>query len=760
MLRNWPLYKPVIAAVNGFCTAGGMEMLGGCDIRVACPEAKFAVMEPKRGLFAGGGTTVRLPRQIPWPQAMEFLLCADLIPAERAYEMGLLNAIVPRDQLLDKAREYAARMIANAPLAVQATKESALKGLYVDEDAITQVREAARALRAALEQIDAADPATAQGAIAASVEVLDQARQGAAHRVREGEPHLERDLPDRGRQGRPAGVRREAQAGLDRRSERCDRSAHAVHHRGRARTRGIREDVGDAGAPEPLEMWEHVARLAERDAGKPGCSARSTASRSCTARRGSTTTRSRASRERLGADPRHRHYSGIGGTTTQQLVNGTSRSDAARRDGPRADHERRGAGHQAAAQAAGRALRRVVRARRALAVPVGVAARPDRGRARGVPGLAHVRACSTTPGAHVSASASTTYRAEIGEMLAPMTQIAARNPHAWYRVERTAAEIVDARPDNRMVGYPYTKYMVSVMDVDMAGALVARDARARRRARHPARSARVPARLVLRARSGARRRSTPTSRARRRWRAASAEALRVAGASVDDVALLRSLLVLRELAALRVRRARHRASTIRAGVTVTGGLPYHGGPASGYLTHSIAAMVERLRAEPEATGLVSGVGMHMTKHVFGVYWATPGPVAPPDAERRAGRGRPRRADRGRRRARRRRDGRRVLGRARSRRRARMGAARVRPPGGARTYAQVRDARPVCRRGGDRARRTHGDASTPRTVDGPDGHKPSRTYAILVSVVANVDGDRQALRGDRDQPCADHVVGRG
>ena len=172
VLRNWPLYKPIIAAVNGFCTAGGMEMLGGCDIRVACPEAKFAVMEPKRGLFAGGGTTVRLPRQIPWAQAMEFLLCADLIPAERAFQMGLLNAIVPRDQLLDAARAYAARMVANAPLAVQATKESALKALYVDEDAITQIREAARALRAALEQIDPADAATAQGAIAASVEVL------------------------------------------------------------------------------------------------------------------------------------------------------------------------------------------------------------------------------------------------------------------------------------------------------------------------------------------------------------------------------------------------------------------------------------------------------------------------------------------------------------------------------------------------------------------------------------------------------------
>ncbi|HWS47294.1 MAG TPA: enoyl-CoA hydratase-related protein [Acidimicrobiia bacterium] len=165
VLRNWPLYKPVVAAVNGFCTAGGMEMLGGCDIRVACPEAKFAVMEPKRGLFAGGGTTVRLPRQIPWPQAMEFLLCADLIPAERAFAMGLLNAIVPREALLDNAREYAQRMIANAPLAVQATKQSALQGLYFDEDVTKQLRAAVRELRAAV--ADGADPV-------AAAEILDR----------------------------------------------------------------------------------------------------------------------------------------------------------------------------------------------------------------------------------------------------------------------------------------------------------------------------------------------------------------------------------------------------------------------------------------------------------------------------------------------------------------------------------------------------------------------------------------------------------
>jgi enoyl-CoA hydratase/carnithine racemase len=146
-----------------------MEMLGGCDIRVACPEAKFAVMEPKRGLFAGGGTTVRLPRQIPWAQAMEFLLCADLIPAERAFEMGLLNAIVPRDALLDAAREYARRMIANAPLAVQATKQSALQGLYFDEDLTRQLRAAVRELRQAVaegadaEAVAAAPPPSFSG---------------------------------------------------------------------------------------------------------------------------------------------------------------------------------------------------------------------------------------------------------------------------------------------------------------------------------------------------------------------------------------------------------------------------------------------------------------------------------------------------------------------------------------------------------------------------------------------------------------------
>ena len=132
VLRGVKLYKPIVAAVNGACVAGGMEMLGGCDLRVAVPEAYFGVMEPKRGLFAGGGTTVRLPRQIPYPAAMEFLLCADRVPAQQALSMGLLNAVVPGDELRAKAEEYARRITVNGPLAVRKTKESVLRGLATD----------------------------------------------------------------------------------------------------------------------------------------------------------------------------------------------------------------------------------------------------------------------------------------------------------------------------------------------------------------------------------------------------------------------------------------------------------------------------------------------------------------------------------------------------------------------------------------------------------------------------------------------------
>jgi len=129
VLRNLKLYKPIIAAIDGPCVAGGMEMLGGIDIRLATPRATFGVLEPKRGLFAGGGTTARLPRQLPYAAAMEFLLTAEAFPASRALELGLLNEVVEPDQLMDRAHRWAERILANGPLAVRATKESVVRGM-------------------------------------------------------------------------------------------------------------------------------------------------------------------------------------------------------------------------------------------------------------------------------------------------------------------------------------------------------------------------------------------------------------------------------------------------------------------------------------------------------------------------------------------------------------------------------------------------------------------------------------------------------
>jgi len=129
VLRNVKLYKPIIAAVDGPCVAGGMEMLGGVDIRVATERATFGVMEPKRGLFAGGGTTARLPRQLPYAAAMEFLLTAEAFPASRALELGLLNEVVDPEDLMPTALRWAERILANGPFAVRATKESVVRGM-------------------------------------------------------------------------------------------------------------------------------------------------------------------------------------------------------------------------------------------------------------------------------------------------------------------------------------------------------------------------------------------------------------------------------------------------------------------------------------------------------------------------------------------------------------------------------------------------------------------------------------------------------
>ena len=127
LLRDFELYKPVIAAVNGFALAGGTEILQAADIRVACPEASFGLSEAKRGIIPAGGSLVRLQRQIPFAKAMEILLTGEAISAQEAHRVGLVNEIVPQKELLDRAKAVAQTIAENGPLAVQKIKEALLR---------------------------------------------------------------------------------------------------------------------------------------------------------------------------------------------------------------------------------------------------------------------------------------------------------------------------------------------------------------------------------------------------------------------------------------------------------------------------------------------------------------------------------------------------------------------------------------------------------------------------------------------------------
>jgi len=129
--EEFKLYKPVIAAINGICAAGGLEMMWNTDLRVCAEDAWFQLAEPRRGLFPGGGATVHSVRQLSWGNAMEVLLLADRITAARAYEMGLVNRIVARDRVMAEARSLAETICRNGPLAVRACKRSAKESTFL-----------------------------------------------------------------------------------------------------------------------------------------------------------------------------------------------------------------------------------------------------------------------------------------------------------------------------------------------------------------------------------------------------------------------------------------------------------------------------------------------------------------------------------------------------------------------------------------------------------------------------------------------------
>ena len=215
------------------------------------------------------------------------------------------------------------------------------------------------------------------------------------------------------------------------------------------------------------------------------------------------------------------------------------------------------------------------------------------------------------------------YRRELGELLAPLSAVAAADPdNAWFPVARSATELIQPEPTNRMVATPFTKLMTAVMDVDMAAAvLVATHGRAD--------DLGVPAdKRVYLWGTGADE-EPPTMAARPDlWRSpalGSAATGALGSVGIDDVAHLdlyscfsASLNFARDALGI----------TDDRGLTVTGGLPYHGGPGSNYATHALAAMTETLRRDPGSYGLVTGVGMHMTSHAAALWSTMPPPGVP------------------------------------------------------------------------------------------------------------------------------------
>ncbi|MBW2696992.1 MAG: acetyl-CoA synthetase [Deltaproteobacteria bacterium] len=217
---------------------------------------------------------------------------------------------------------------------------------------------------------------------------------------------------------------------------------------------------------------------------------------------------------------------------------------------------------------------------------------------------------------------------QIGQLFAPMTKIAAANPRAWFRREWSAKELIQVSESNRMVAYPYPKSLVSVMDIDMAaGLILASDEKA------DALGVPKDRRVYLRGWCSTK---DPVYVAERAdlWRSvgmqvASRVALETAGVGLDDIAHLDLYSCFGSSVSF-ARDALGIGQDDGRPMTVTGGLPFHGGPGSNYLAHSVATMVERLRESPAEHGMVSGVGMHMTHHTYAVYSATPGPLLMPD----------------------------------------------------------------------------------------------------------------------------------
>jgi enoyl-CoA hydratase/carnithine racemase len=140
LLKNRPYAKPIVAAVNGDCVAGGLELLLSTDVRAAAPHARFGLPEVRWSIYPFGGATVKLAQQIGYTHAMELLLTAKLIDATEAARIGLINRVVPAEELMTWALETAETIAANSPTAVQAVKHQ-LSSTIADQAASRETLE-------------------------------------------------------------------------------------------------------------------------------------------------------------------------------------------------------------------------------------------------------------------------------------------------------------------------------------------------------------------------------------------------------------------------------------------------------------------------------------------------------------------------------------------------------------------------------------------------------------------------------------------
>jgi enoyl-CoA hydratase/carnithine racemase len=127
--RNLEIWKPIVAAINGYAMSGGLELALACDIRFCSPNAEFALQDVQWGFHACDGALIRLPWIVGLGNALEIFLSGDRFDAEHAYRIGLVNRIVPQERLLDETLAYAARLAARAPLAQRLGKEVVLRSL-------------------------------------------------------------------------------------------------------------------------------------------------------------------------------------------------------------------------------------------------------------------------------------------------------------------------------------------------------------------------------------------------------------------------------------------------------------------------------------------------------------------------------------------------------------------------------------------------------------------------------------------------------